>query len=139
MLAGPLGAGKTTLVQGIGDWARRSRSDHVADLRDRQGSSQSCAAALTSCTPTRTGSAAGWKSTISTWTRTSTDCVTVVEWGEGLVEDLSHAHLLITIGWQDEPADSHDNEPRHVTVAGYGERWLASADQLRTVLTDPPP
>ena len=72
--------------------------------------------------------------------RTLTHCVTVVEWGEGLVEELAASHLLITIGWAgvgagaDIQADDQPDEPRVVTVTGYGDRWEGSAGQLRDVL-----
>jgi len=74
--------------------------------------------------------------------------VTVVEWGEGLVENLARGRLLVTITWpgpalppgpyavtggQDGPGD----EVRHVVVAGFGARWAAAADELRAVLAAP--
>ena len=74
--------------------------------------------------------------------------VTVVEWGEGLVENLARGRLLVTITWpgpalppgpyavtggQDGPGD----EVRQVVVAGFGARWAAAADELRAVLAAP--
>jgi tRNA threonylcarbamoyladenosine biosynthesis protein TsaE len=72
-------------------------------------------------------------------------CVTVVEWGEGLVEGLAAGHLLIAIGWAgsrneggaDIRDDDQPDEPRIVTVTGYGDRWEAAAGQLREVLALP--
>ena len=53
------------------------------------------------------------------------DSVTVVEWGEDLAEALSDSHLLVTIVRPQgalgagEPQDG----PRTVTIRGAGERW----------------
>ena len=45
ILSGGLGAGKTTLTQGIGDGLRGARADHVADVRDRAGAPAAAAPA----------------------------------------------------------------------------------------------
>ncbi len=138
ILAGPLGAGKTTLVQGIGDGL------------DVRGPITSPTFVIARVHPSlRGGPDLVHADAYRLGSRLEVDdldldadvpsCVTVVEWGEGLVEDLSDAHLQVTISWQDEPACASDDEPRQVTVAGYGERWLAAADQLRTALASPPP
>lgn len=42
------------------------------------------------------------------------DCVTVVEWGHGLVEGLSSDYVEVFLSGDDE---------RTVTVAGHGQRW----------------
>ncbi len=67
--------------------------------------------------------------------------VTVVEWGEGLVENLAAAHLLVVIDrpatparpadgtWSDGGEDGGD-QPRTVTVTGYGDRWAQAAGPL---------
>ncbi len=81
--------------------------------------------------------------------------VTVVEWGEGLVENLAAAHLLVVI---DRPATlagggrhwSHGGEdggdqPRTVNVTGYGDRWAqrrlvggcCPPDSVAAEVTDP--
>jgi tRNA threonylcarbamoyladenosine biosynthesis protein TsaE len=51
------------------------------------------------------------------------DSVTVVEWGEGLVEDLAADRLEIRL---ERSADTAD-ETRKVTLTGVGARW-ATAD-----------
>jgi len=116
VLSGGLGAGKTTLVQGIGtglgvdgpvlsptfviarvhrggrvplvhvDAYRLSSVDEVDDL-DLDASLD--------------------------------DSVTVVEWGDGLVEDLAGDRLEVRIERSGDPAD----ETRKVVVDGVGDRW----------------
>jgi tRNA threonylcarbamoyladenosine biosynthesis protein TsaE len=51
--------------------------------------------------------------------------ITVVEWGEGKVEQLSEARLVITI----ERSDSDEDETRVLSVAGFGERWNSASLQ----------
>jgi tRNA threonylcarbamoyladenosine biosynthesis protein TsaE len=118
LLMGPLGAGKTTLAQGIGeglgvagvvsptfviarvhtggrlplvhvDAYRLSSIEEVDDL-DLDASLE--------------GS------------------VTLVEWGEGLVEGLSGSRLEIRI----QRSDEIETEARQVEIAGVGERWAGS-------------
>jgi tRNA threonylcarbamoyladenosine biosynthesis protein TsaE len=52
------------------------------------------------------------------------DSVTVVEWGEGLVEELADARLAVHI------ARSVDTEDRLVTMTAYGDRWQRRADAV---------
>jgi len=47
--------------------------------------------------------------------------VTVVEWGQGKVEQLAENRLVITIVRSD-----NDDETRHVNFAGVGNRWGAA-------------
>jgi tRNA threonylcarbamoyladenosine biosynthesis protein TsaE len=56
--------------------------------------------------------------------------VTVVEWGEGLVEDLAPDRIEVTIrrprGDSEGGADvapTDGDEDRYVTIVGYGPRW----------------
>jgi hypothetical protein len=74
--------------------------------------------------------------------------VTVVEWGEGLVEDLASGHLLVTITRSgpeplpepEAPPDGQDgagDEVRQVVVTGFGARWAAAADELRGLQAAP--
>ncbi len=124
VLSGGLGAGKTTLTQGIGrglgvrapvlsptfviarvhrdgrvplvhvDAYRLSSVDEVDDL-DLDASLE--------------------------------DSVTVVEWGEGLVEGLSGDRLEVRIARSDDP----DDETRLVDVVGVGERWARADAEAR--------
>lgn len=114
ILSGPLGAGKTALTQGIGEGlgvtgritsptfviarvhrgplplvhvdAYRLRDAGVLDLEDLELDEQ------------------------------LDDAVVVVEWGEGVVEQLSDSHLEIHL-------ERHDDDSRTVTVTGIGPRW----------------
>ena len=98
MLDGPLGAGKTTLVQGIGaGLGVRGPITSPTFVIARLHPSLCGGPDLVHADAYRLGS------------RLEVDdldldadvdhCVTVVEWGEGLVEELAASHLLITIGW----------------------------------------
>jgi tRNA threonylcarbamoyladenosine biosynthesis protein TsaE len=61
------------------------------------------------------------------------ESVTLVEWGEGLVEGLSGDRLEIRI---DRPDDETD-ETRTVDITGVGERWSGLDQSLR--IADPRP
>jgi tRNA threonylcarbamoyladenosine biosynthesis protein TsaE len=139
VLDGPLGAGKTTLVQGIGaGLGVRGPITSPTFVIARLHPSLCGGPDLVHADAYRLGS------------RLEVDdldldadvdhCVTVVEWGEGLVEELAASHLLITIGWAgagtgaDNQADDQSDEPRVVTVTGYGDRWEGPSGQLRNVL-----
>jgi tRNA threonylcarbamoyladenosine biosynthesis protein TsaE len=120
VLAGPLGAGKTTLVQGIGAGLRvRGPITSPTFVIARVHPSECGGPDLVHADAYRLGS------------RLEVDdldldadvdhSVTVVEWGEGLVEDLTDGHLRITIDWAPPAAAGQADEPRLVTVAGYGD------------------
>ena len=151
VLAGPLGAGKTTLVQGIGEGlAVRGPITSPTFVIARAHPSLRGGPDLVHADAYRLGS------------RLEVDdldldadldqCVTVVEWGEGLVEDLALARLHITIGWPEpapgpareqgpqggEPPGAWEpgDEPRLVTVVGHGDRWRCAAGSLGDVLAE---
>jgi tRNA threonylcarbamoyladenosine biosynthesis protein TsaE len=77
--------------------------------------------------------------------------VTVVEWGEGLVEDLAPSFLQIAISADqpgpeqpgagqsggDQPAGDRD-EARTVRVLGWGDRWRDAALAARQALAGRP-
>jgi tRNA threonylcarbamoyladenosine biosynthesis protein TsaE len=141
VLAGPLGAGKTTLVQGIGaGLAVRGPVTSPTFVIARVHPSLVGGPDLVHADAYRLGS------------RLEVDdldleadldhAVTVVEWGEGLFEYLTAGHLRITIGRDESgpagsPPEAGRDEPRLVTVAGYGGRWPAMKGQLREVITQP--
>jgi tRNA threonylcarbamoyladenosine biosynthesis protein TsaE len=141
VLAGPLGAGKTTLVQGIGAGLQvRGPITSPTFVIARVHPSLRGGPDLVHADAYRLGS------------QLEVDdldldadvehAVTVVEWGEGLVEYLAAGHLRITIGWPaagqpGEPSDAvaeQRDEPRQVIVTGYGGRWPASAAELAGVI-----
>jgi tRNA threonylcarbamoyladenosine biosynthesis protein TsaE len=136
VLDGPLGAGKTTLVQGIGaGLGVRGPVTSPTFVIARLHPSLRGGPDLVHADAYRLGS------------RLEVDdldldadvdhCVTVVEWGEGLVEDLAPSHLLITIAWDPSSAQPDTDEPRLVTVAGYGDRWGPGSARLRDLLAQP--
>jgi tRNA threonylcarbamoyladenosine biosynthesis protein TsaE len=145
VLAGPLGAGKTTLVQGIGAGLNvRGPITSPTFVIARVYPSLSGGPALLHADAYRLGGRAEVDDLdLDTDTATS---VTVVEWGEGLVEDLAESHLLVTIE-MDEPsgdrlrgpaAAEEPDEPRTVRLTGAGERWQVAAESARLVLTSAP-
>ena len=50
------------------------------------------------------------------------ESVTVVEWGEGLVEDLAGDRLEVRLERSSDPGD----ETRQVTLTGVGARWVTA-------------
>jgi len=128
ILTGPLGAGKTTLVQGIGEGL---------GVRGRVTSPTFVIArvhpALTGSGPSLVHADAYRLGGIGEMDDLDLDAdmagaVTVVEWGEGLAEGLAADRLEVRI----EP--DPDSEIRTVRLIGHGERWNAaltcSADRL---------
>jgi tRNA threonylcarbamoyladenosine biosynthesis protein TsaE len=128
ILTGPLGAGKTTLVQGIGEGLGvrgpvTSPTFVIARVHPaRAGSGPS----LVHADAYRLGS-------ISEVDDLDLDAdmataVTVVEWGGGLAEGLAEDRLEISI--QPDP----DSDVRTVRLTGCGARWneafTSSADRL---------
>ena len=117
ILAGPLGAGKTTLVQGIG-----------AGLGVR-GPVTSPTFVIARVHPAMTGSGPALVHAdayrLGSFSEVDdldldTDAgsaVTVVEWGTGLAEPLAEDRLEITI----EP--DQDGDVRTVRINGHGARW----------------
>jgi tRNA threonylcarbamoyladenosine biosynthesis protein TsaE len=128
ILTGPLGAGKTTLVQGIGAGLGvrgpvTSPTFVIARVHPPLAGS---GLSLVHADAYRIGS-------ISELDDLDLDAdmagaVTVVEWGEGLAEGLAADRLEISI----EPGP--DSAARVVRMTGYGERWngalTSSADRL---------
>ena len=141
VLAGSLGAGKTTLVQGLGEGLGvRGPVTSPTFVIARVHPALRGGPDLVHADAYRLGS------------RLEVDdldldadldhSVTVVEWGEGLVEGLADGHLRITIDrpaaelavGEDGAGDGTEDQPRTVTVAGYGARWESAADGLRMAL-----
>jgi tRNA threonylcarbamoyladenosine biosynthesis protein TsaE len=142
VLTGPLGAGKTTLVQGIGDGlAVRGPVTSPTFVIARVHPSLRGGPDLVHADAYRLGSRV---EVDDLDLDADTDhAVTVVEWGDGLVEELAAGYLRITIdfgGPGAPPADQPGtgDEPRRVTVAGHGGRWPAAADLLCEALASGP-
>jgi tRNA threonylcarbamoyladenosine biosynthesis protein TsaE len=133
VLSGPLGAGKTTLVQGIGQGLNvRGPVTSPTFVIARVHPSLGCGPALVHADAYRLASPAevddlDLDADIS-------GSVTVVEWGEGLVEGLAEDRLDITIAitraaTAGSPAGLAGlaGESRTVRLSGVGERWAAPA------------
>jgi tRNA threonylcarbamoyladenosine biosynthesis protein TsaE len=158
ILSGGLGAGKTTLTQGIGDGLgvrgpitsptfviARVHPALAAAAAARGNGAAGRGPALVHADAYRLGSVLELDDLdLDTDTASS---VTVVEWGEGLAEGLSADRLEITItpaagaesdadeDWDDEGAVA--DRPRMVRISAVGERWegvelplLGLADRL---------
>jgi tRNA threonylcarbamoyladenosine biosynthesis protein TsaE len=128
ILTGPLGAGKTTLVQGIGEGLGvrgpvTSPTFVIARVHPVQtGSGPS----LVHADAYRLGSI-GEVDDLDLDADVAS-AVTVVEWGQGLAEGLAEDRLEISI--RPDP----DSDVRTVQLNGYGARWneapASSADRL---------
>jgi tRNA threonylcarbamoyladenosine biosynthesis protein TsaE len=128
ILAGPLGAGKTTLVQGIGEGlgVRGPVTSPTFVIARVHPALAGSGPALVHADAYRLGSV-GEVDDLDLDADMAA-AVTVVEWGEGLAEGLSEDRLEISI----QPGP--DSETRTVRLIGYGARWnealTSSADRL---------
>ncbi len=122
ILDGPLGAGKTVLVQGIASGLRvRGAVTSPTFVIARVHRSESGRVALVHVDAYRLG---GIAEVDDLDLDTSLgDAVTVVEWGEGKVEQLSDAHLLVRLRRQDDDA-------RTVELIGVGGDWPERIEQI---------
>ena len=117
ILAGPLGAGKTTLVQGIGAGlgVRGPVTSPTFVIARVHPPLAGGGPALVHADAYRLGSF-GEVDDLDLDTDASS-AVTVVEWGTGLAEPLAEDRLEITI----EP--DQDGDMRTVRINGHGARW----------------
>jgi tRNA threonylcarbamoyladenosine biosynthesis protein TsaE len=132
VLSGPLGAGKTTLTQGIGS-GLGARGDVTSPtfVIARVHPSTVGGPALVHVDAYRLGSFDEVDDL--DLDASLEDSVTVVEWGEGKVEGLSDDRLLVALarptgsdpGSSGDPGDAGSDiaEPRTVTVSTVGTRW----------------
>jgi tRNA threonylcarbamoyladenosine biosynthesis protein TsaE len=143
VLTGALGAGKTTLVQGIGlglgvRGPVTSPTFVIARVHPPVGDGP----ALVHADAYRLGSRAEVDDLDLDADLDAS--VTVVEWGEGLVEDLASSRLEIeiTVRRQEPVAGpggagpgGADSEPRIVRLAASGQRWEAAAESTILALS----
>jgi tRNA threonylcarbamoyladenosine biosynthesis protein TsaE len=122
VLSGPLGAGKTTLVQGIGEGLGvRGPVTSPTFVIARVHPSLRGGPALVHADAYRLGGVAEIDDLdLDSSTASS---VTAVEWGEGLAEGLSDDRLEIAI-------EIH-GEARTVRLTGIGPRWAADRPRSR--------
>ena len=122
VLSGPLGAGKTTLVQGIGEGLGvRGPVTSPTFVIARVHPSLRGGPALVHADAYRLGGVAEIDDLDLDSTTASS--VTAVEWGEGLAEGLSDDRLEVTI-------EIH-GEARTVRLTGIGPRWAADCPRSR--------
>jgi len=119
ILAGPLGAGKTTLVQGIGAGlgVRGPVTSPTFVIARVHPALAGSGPALVHADAYRLGSI-GEVDDLDLDTDAA-GAVTVVEWGAGLAEGLAEDRLEISI--QPDP----DGDVRTVSLKGHGARWTA--------------
>ena len=124
VLTGELGAGKTTLTQGIGaGLGIRGPVTSPTFVIARVHPSLVGGPALVHVDAYRLGGFAELDDL--DLDATLEDCVTVVEWGHGIAEDLAEDRLEITLTGE---------QTRQVGLVPHGSRW--SSDEL-AVLTEP--
>jgi tRNA threonylcarbamoyladenosine biosynthesis protein TsaE len=130
LLTGPLGAGKTALVQGIGvglavTGAVTSPTFVIARVH-RPDAARGGITPLVHADAYRLGDAADPRAEIDDLDldASADDAVTVVEWGEGLVEHLSDNHLRVRI-------DRLDDDTRVIDLLPHGGRWAERLEELR--------
>ena len=142
LLAGPLGAGKTTLVQGIGEGLGvRGPVTSPTFVIARVHPALAGGPALVHADAYRLASPAEVDDL--DLDASLGDSVTVVEWGGGLAEGLAADRLEITIDRpRARPARSpgedpgEGDEPRTVRVTGAGPRWESAADSAGMAVRD---
>jgi tRNA threonylcarbamoyladenosine biosynthesis protein TsaE len=117
ILAGPLGAGKTTLVQGIGEGlgVRGPVTSPTFVIARVHPAVAGSGPSLVHADAYRLGSI-GEVDDLDLDADTGT-AVTVVEWGAGLAEGLAEDRLEITI------TPDPDGDVRTVRLTGHGARW----------------
>jgi tRNA threonylcarbamoyladenosine biosynthesis protein TsaE len=129
VLTGDLGAGKTTLTQGIGaGLGVRGPVASPTFIIARVHPSLSGGPALVHVDAYRLGSMAELDAL--DLDASLEDSVTVVEWGEGLVEALADDRLEVTLSRPRGGAPDPDDAalaPRTVEVRAVGARWVGVA------------
>jgi tRNA threonylcarbamoyladenosine biosynthesis protein TsaE len=145
LLTGPLGAGKTTLVQGLGEALRvRGPVTSPTFVIARVHPALAGGPALVHVDAYRLGGLAE----VDDLDLDLDGSVTVVEWGEGLAEGLSADRLEITIGFVPGSVDPGSvdsgsvdsgggavdpgDEPRILDIRPVGPRWGDVPAQPRT-------
>lgn len=126
VLTGPLGAGKTALTQGLGAGLKvrggvTSPTFVIARVH-KPDVARGGSVPLVHADAYRLGAAADPRAEIDDLDldASAEDAVTVVEWGAGMVEQLSDAHLRVRI-------DRRDDDTRVVELEPSGGDW---ADRL---------
>lgn len=130
VLTGPLGAGKTALVQGLGAGlgvlGPVTSPTFVIARVHRPDPARGGTVTLVHADAYRLGDAADPRAEIDDLDldASAADAVTVVEWGAGLVEQLNDAHLRVAL-------DRLDDDTRVAELTGHGGDWSERLAGLR--------
>ncbi|HEX6500230.1 MAG TPA: tRNA (adenosine(37)-N6)-threonylcarbamoyltransferase complex ATPase subunit type 1 TsaE [Micromonosporaceae bacterium] len=122
VLNGPLGAGKTALAQGIGTGlgvtGEVTSPTFVIARVHRPDPTRGGRIPLVHVDAYRLGTVADPRAEVDDLDLDASvdDSVTLVEWGEGMVEQLTDAHLEVRI-------DRRDDESRVVELVPHGGDW----------------
>ncbi|GAA3965638.1 tRNA (adenosine(37)-N6)-threonylcarbamoyltransferase complex ATPase subunit type 1 TsaE [Actinomadura viridis] len=128
VLTGDLGAGKTTLTQGIGEGLKvRGPITSPTFVIARVHPSLAGGPALVHVDAYRLGGFAELDDL--DLDASAEESVTVVEWGEGLAEGLADARLEVIISRGD--GSGEPGETRKVKIIGVGDRWAGLERDLR--------
>jgi tRNA threonylcarbamoyladenosine biosynthesis protein TsaE len=134
ILTGDLGAGKTTLTQGLGEGLRvRGEVTSPTFVISRVHPSLVGGPALVHVDAYRLGDEAELDDLdIDAFVD---DSVTVVEWGEGIAEGLAADYLRVHLSRRRGEAEPgvHEVDERLISVTPVGPRWVGAG--VRTVLT----
>ncbi len=121
LLVGDLGAGKTTLVQGLGhSLGVAERVTSPTFVIARVHATAVGLPQLVHVDAYRLGSALEFDDL--DLAADVDESVTVVEWGEGKAEQLAGDYLVVTIN----RSDHGDDETRQVAISAVGTRWTFS-------------
>lgn len=123
VLDGPLGAGKTTFTQGLGDGLGvRGPVASPTFVIERVHPSLHGGPALVHVDAYRLSG--GGDIDDLDLEADLDQAVTVVEWGRGRVEHLVESYLLVQLERPDQVDDPDDpDEPRVLRLSGHGPRW----------------
>ncbi len=122
VLSGPLGAGKTALAQGVGRGLRvlgdvTSPTFVIARVH-RPDRAAGGVVPMVHVDAYRLGSVTDPRAQVDDLDLDASvdDSVTLVEWGEGMVEQLADSYLEVRI-------DRRDDDTREVTLVGHAGTW----------------
>jgi tRNA threonylcarbamoyladenosine biosynthesis protein TsaE len=136
LLAGPLGAGKTALAQGIGAGlavrGEVTSPTFVIARVHRPDPDRGGRLPLVHVDAYRLGAVSDPRAEVDDLDLDATveDSVTIVEWGEGLVEQMVDAYLEVRI-------DRRDDESRVVDLVPHGGDWSARLAALPATAGSP--